>query len=1065
MPLDKTIKKVLIIGSGPIIIGQAAEFDYSGTQACKAVREEGIETVLVNSNPATIMTDSHIADKVYIEPLTEDTVEKIIAKERPDGILAGFGGQTALNLTMNLKENGVLDKYEVKLLGINSTAIKKAEDREEFKNLMEEIDEPIPKSIIATHLEECIEFVNKFGLPVIIRPAFTLGGTGGGIASTMDELKEICDRGIKLSPIGQILLEQSVAGWKELEYEVMRDAKDNCIIVCNMENLDPVGVHTGDSIVTAPSQTLTDKEYHMLRRSALKIIRNLKIEGGCNIQFALDPKSDKYIVIEVNPRVSRSSALASKAAGYPIAKIAAKIAIGYSLDELKNYVTKNSSACFEPALDYVVVKIPKWPFDKFNTAERHLGTQMKATGEVMAIDRNFESAILKAVTSLEGKMTGLRLEKFEYTTVRELLEKIKKQDDERIFAIAEAFRRGVEVSKIHEVTQIDNWYLNGINRIIDMEKTLQDKENKDKDNTIIEAKKMGFTIKEISRVSKVDEKYIDDLLNKNNVKPVFKMVDTCSGEFEAETPYYYSSYEAEDENEITDDKKIVVIGSGPIRIGQGIEFDYCCVHGVWAIKEAGYKSIIINNNPETVSTDFDTADKLYFESLYIDNVMNIIEKEKPEGVIVQFGGQTAINLADKLYKKGVKILGTSFESIDLAEDREKFSELLKKLNIPQAKGMAVTSMEEAYEAVEKIGYPVIVRPSYVIGGRAMQVVYDKPSLQKYMTEAVTLSTEHPVLIDKYIKGTEIEVDTIADGEDILIPGIMEHIERTGVHSGDSITMYPYHTLPEKVVDKLVEYTKSLAKALKVKGLMNIQYVYDGKNVYVIEVNPRASRTVPILSKVTGVPMVKLAVEILTGKKLKDLGYGTDLKKDNELYAVKVPVFSNEKLANVDIYLGPEMRSTGEVMGIDKDFNVAIYKGFKAAGIEVPKEGGNLYVSIKDVDKEESVPIIKKYMEFGYNIYTSLGTGKFLEKKGIECKVLRTDELMKAIGDGKVNLIINSPTKGNTVGTRGFSIRRKAAEYKVGAFTCIDTAKAFLTAIEVKKEESKVEYRAMKEYFK
>lgn len=1065
MPLDKTIKKVLIIGSGPIIIGQAAEFDYSGTQACKAVREEGIETVLVNSNPATIMTDSHIADKVYIEPLTEDTVEKIIAKERPDGILAGFGGQTALNLTMNLKENGVLDKYEVKLLGINSTAIKKAEDREEFKNLMEEIDEPIPKSIIATHLEECIEFVNKFGLPVIIRPAFTLGGTGGGIASTMDELKEICDRGIKLSPIGQILLEQSVAGWKELEYEVMRDAKDNCIIICNMENLDPVGVHTGDSIVTAPSQTLTDKEYHMLRRSALKIIRNLKIEGGCNIQFALDPKSDKYIVIEVNPRVSRSSALASKAAGYPIAKIAAKIAIGYSLDELKNYVTKNSSACFEPALDYVVVKIPKWPFDKFNTAERHLGTQMKATGEVMAIDRNFESAILKAVTSLEGKMTGLRLEKFEYTTVRELLEKIKKQDDERIFAIAEAFRRGVEVSKIHEVTQIDNWYLNGINRIIDMEKTLQDKENKDKDNTIIEAKKMGFTIKEISRVSKVDEKYIDDLLNKNNVKPVFKMVDTCSGEFEAETPYYYSSYEAEDENEITDDKKIVVIGSGPIRIGQGIEFDYCCVHGVWAIKEAGYKSIIINNNPETVSTDFDTADKLYFESLYIDNVMNIIEKEKPEGVIVQFGGQTAINLADKLYKKGVKILGTSFESIDLAEDREKFSELLKKLNIPQAKGMAVTSMEEAYEAVEKIGYPVIVRPSYVIGGRAMQVVYDKPSLQKYMTEAVTLSTEHPVLIDKYIKGTEIEVDTIADGEDILIPGIMEHIERTGVHSGDSITMYPYHTLPEKVVDKLVEYTKSLAKALKVKGLMNIQYVYDGKNVYVIEVNPRASRTVPILSKVTGVPMVKLAVEILTGKKLKDLGYGTDLKKDNELYAVKVPVFSNEKLANVDIYLGPEMRSTGEVMGIDKDFNVAIYKGFKAAGIEVPKEGGNLYVSIKDVDKEESVPIIKKYMEFGYNIYTSLGTGKFLEKKGIECKVLRTDELMKAIGDGKVNLIINSPTKGNTVGTRGFSIRRKAAEYKVGAFTCIDTAKAFLTAIEVKKEESKVEYRAMKEYFK
>ncbi|KHD38744.1 carbamoyl phosphate synthase large subunit [Clostridium acetobutylicum] len=1065
MPLDKTIKKVLIIGSGPIIIGQAAEFDYSGTQACKAVKEEGIETVLVNSNPATIMTDSHIADKVYIEPLTEEAVEKIIEKERPDGILAGFGGQTALNLAMNLNDAGVLDKYNVRLLGINSEAIKKAEDREEFKNLMEEIDEPVPKSIIATHIDECIDFVNKFGLPVIIRPAFTLGGTGGGIASTMEELKEICDRGIKMSPIGQILLEQSVAGWKELEYEVMRDAKDNCIIVCNMENLDPVGVHTGDSIVTAPSQTLTDKEYHMLRHSALKIIRNLKIEGGCNIQFALNPKSKDYIVIEVNPRVSRSSALASKAAGYPIAKIAAKIAVGYSLDELKNYVTKNSSACFEPALDYVVVKIPKWPFDKFNTAERHLGTQMKATGEVMAIDRNFESALLKAVTSLEGKISGLRLEKFEYTTVRELLEKIKKQDDERIFAIAEAFRRGVDVKQIHEVTEIDNWYLNGINRIIDMEKELQDENNKDKDKSIIKAKKMGFTVSEIARITSIDEGKIKNILNVNNVKPVFKMVDTCSGEFEAETPYYYSSYENEDENEVTDDKKIVVIGSGPIRIGQGIEFDYCCVHGVWAIKEAGYKSIIINNNPETVSTDFDTADKLYFESLYIDNVMNIIEKEKPEGVIVQFGGQTAINLADKLHKNGVRILGTSFESIDLAEDREKFSELLKKLNIPQAKGMAVTSMEEAYEAVKEIGYPVIVRPSYVIGGRAMQVVYDKLALQKYMTEAVTLSTEHPVLIDKYIKGTEIEVDTISDGEDILIPGIMEHIERTGVHSGDSITMYPYHTLPEEVVDKLVKYTKSLAKALEVKGLMNIQYVYDGENVYVIEVNPRASRTVPILSKVTGVPMVKLAVEILTGKKLKELGYGVNLKKDNKLYAVKVPVFSNEKLANVDIYLGPEMRSTGEVMGIDSDFEVAIYKGFRAAGIEVPKNGGNLYVSIKDVDKQESVPIIKKYTEFGYKIYASLGTGKFLQKQGIDCEVLRTDDLMKAIGDGKINLIINSPTRGNTLGTRGFSIRRKAAEYKVGAFTCIDTAKAFLTAIKVKREEAKVEYRAMKEYFK
>ncbi|WP_234121709.1 carbamoyl-phosphate synthase (glutamine-hydrolyzing) large subunit [Clostridium hydrogenum] len=1062
MPLDKTIKKVLIIGSGPIIIGQAAEFDYSGTQACKAIREEGIETVLVNSNPATIMTDSHIADKVYIEPLTVEALAEIIKNEKPDGILAGFGGQTALNLAMQLKEKGVLTENNVRLLGINSEAIKKAEDREAFKDLMEEINEPIPKSIIATHVDECVEFVNKYGLPVIIRPAYTLGGTGGGIATTMEELLEICSRGIKLSPIGQILLEQSVAGWKELEYEVMRDKKDNCIIVCNMENLDPVGVHTGDSIVTAPSQTLRDKEYHMLRNSALKIIRNLKIEGGCNIQFALDPKSSNYIVIEVNPRVSRSSALASKAAGYPISKIAAKIAIGYSLDELKNYVTKNSSACFEPALDYVVVKIPKWPFDKFNTAERHLGTQMKATGEVMAIDRTFENALLKAVTSIEGKMTGLRIEKFQYTTVRELIEKIKMQDDERIFAIAEVFRRGVEIEKVHEITQIDKWYLNGINNIVKMEKELEDKDIEDKTESIRKAKKMGFTVKEIARLTSMSENKIYKLTE--DVKPVYKMVDTCSGEFEAETPYYYSCYEKEDEDEITDDKKIIVLGSGPIRIGQGIEFDYCCVHGVWAIKEAGYKSITINNNPETVSTDFDTADKLYFESLYIDNVMDIIEKEKPEGVIVQLGGQTAINLAGKLNEKGVKILGTSFNSIDLAEDREKFSELLKKLEIPQAPGTAVTSMEEAYDAVAKLGYPVIVRPSYVIGGRAMQVVYDMAGLQKYMREAVTLSTEHPVLIDRYIKGTEIEVDTIADGEDILMPGIMEHIERTGVHSGDSITMYPYHTLPEEVIQTLTKYTNKLAKALEVKGLMNIQYVYDGKKVYVIEVNPRASRTVPILSKVTGVPMVKLAVEIITGKKLKDLGYGTGLKRDNKLYAVKVPVFSNEKLANVDTYLGPEMRSTGEVMGVDKKFEMAIYKGFRAAGYNIPTEG-NLYVSVKDVDKEESVPLVKKYKELGYKIYASKGTGDFLMGKGVECKVLTLNELMKAIDDEKVNLIINAPTKGNIVGTTGFRIRRKAAVYRVPVFTCIDTAEAFVTAIEVQKQNKKVEYLPMKEYFK
>ncbi|MDP4146007.1 MAG: carbamoyl-phosphate synthase (glutamine-hydrolyzing) large subunit [Bacillota bacterium] len=1060
MPLDKTIKKALILGSGPIIIGQAAEFDYSGTQACKAIKEEGIETILINSNPATIMTDSNIADKVYIEPLTEEVVEQIIIKEQPDGILAGFGGQTALNLAMNLRKKGVLDKYNVKLLGINSEAIVKAEDRDEFKKLMLDINEPIPESIIATHIDECVDFVNKHGFPVIIRPAYTLGGTGGGIAENMDELLDICDRGIKLSPIGQILLEQSVAGWKELEYEVVRDKKDNCIIICNMENIDPVGIHTGDSIVVAPSQTLRDSEHQMLRRSAIKIIRSLKIEGGCNIQFALDPKSNKYIVIEVNPRVSRSSALASKAVGYPIAKIAAKIAIGYSLDELKNYVTKNSSACFEPTLDYIVVKIPKWPFDKFGTAERVLGTQMKATGEVMSIDRTFEAAFLKAITSLEGKLTALRLDKFIGMTDRELVDKILKHDDERLFAIAETLRRGLSIDKLHELTKIDKWFLNGINNIIKMEIKLKAEKTTE---VMVEAKKMGFTIKEISNLTGIKEDEVKNILNSEKVSPVYKIVDTCSGEFEAETPYYYSCYENEDENEISDDKKIIVIGSGPIRIGQGIEFDYCCVHGVWGIKEAGFKSITINNNPETVSTDFDTADKLYFESLYIDNVMDIINQEKPEGVIVQFGGQTAINLAEELSKRGVKILGSSFESIDLAEDREKFGDLLKKLEIPMPEGTAVTSMEEAYDAVTTLGYPVIVRPSYVIGGRAMQVVYDKAALQKYMSEAVTLSTAHPVLIDKYVKGTEIEVDLISDGEDILIPGIMEHVERTGVHSGDSITMYPYHTLSKETVATLEKYSRALAKELKVVGLMNIQYVYDGNKVYVIEVNPRASRTVPILSKVTGVPMVKLAVDIITGKKLKDLGYGLGLNNDSKLHAIKVPVFSNEKLSDVDTYLGPEMKSTGEVMGVDVDFDIAVYKGFSACGMKIPT-GGNAYVSLKDVDKEEGLEIVKKYADLGFKLYSSEGTGDFLKSNGLQCEKMPINKLMKAIGDEGIDLIINTPTKGNNLNTVGFKIRRKAAVYRVPVFTCIDTASIFLTAINVKKSNKQVQYRAMDEYF-
>ncbi|TCO71064.1 carbamoyl-phosphate synthase (glutamine-hydrolyzing) large subunit [Marinisporobacter balticus] len=1060
MPIDQTLKKVMIIGSGPIIIGQAAEFDYSGTQACKAIKEEGIETILVNSNPATIMTDTNVADKVYIEPLNVESVEKIIAQEKPDGILPGFGGQTGLNLAMKLSEMGILDKYGVKLLGTNSETIKKAEDREEFKKLMIEIDEPIPMSIIATKLEECEAFVENHGYPVIIRPAYTLGGTGGGIASNYDQLIEICQRGIENSPIGQILLEQSVAGWKEIEYEVIRDKKDNCIIICNMENMDPVGVHTGDSIVVAPSQTLRDKEYQMLRQSSIKIIRSLKIEGGCNIQFALDPKSNNYIVIEVNPRVSRSSALASKAAGYPIAKIGAKIAIGFSLDELKNYVTKNSSACFEPSLDYIVVKFPKWPFDKFNKAERTLGTQMKATGEVMAISRSFESAILKALICLESKFTGLRMFSIMDMNTEALNNKIKKCDDERIFALAEALRRGRTVSELHEMTQIDPWFLNGLNNIINMENRLQ-KEKMD-EKLLYEAEAMGFTDKEISDLTEIQYEKLQKMRKEYDIHPVYKMVDTCSGEFDAQTPYYYSCYEEEDENIISDKKKVLVIGSGPIRIGQGIEFDYSCVHGVWAIKEAGYESIMMNNNPETVSTDFDTADKLYFESLYIDDVMNVVNNEKPEGVILQLGGQTSVNLAPKLFERGVNILGTSYQSMDMAEDRDKFRNFLEKIEIPSPTGKAVTSMEEALETVEILGYPVVVRPSYVIGGRAMQVVYDLEGLKRYMQEAVNLSKKYPILIDKYVKGIEIEVDAIGDGEDILIPGIMEHVERTGVHSGDSITIYPHITLNQDTIDKLVAYTKKIAKGLDIIGLVNIQYVFDGKDIYVIEVNPRASRTVPILSKVTGVPMVKLAVDAMLGKKLKDSDYGIGLMEKKNLYAVKVPVFSGEKLADVDMHLGPEMKSTGEVLGIDRDLNKAIYKGFSASGIKIPTEGA-IYVSLKAVDKEEGLEIIRDYVDLGFKLYGSVGTANFLNKHNVSCETIPLFEVDKRIADGTINMMINTPTRGNNEYSLGFRIRRKMTEYRLPIFTCIDTARIFKVAIEIRKNNEEIEHKTLAQY--
>lgn len=1059
MPVDKSLKKVMIIGSGPIVIGQAAEFDYSGTQACKAIREEGILVVLVNSNPATIMTDENMADKVYIEPLTVECIEKIIEIERPDGILAGFGGQTALNLAMELKNSGILEKFNVKLLGVNEDAIKKAEDRESFKELMTSIGEPIALGMTTTSMDECLEFVSLYGYPVIIRPAYTLGGTGGGIAYDRKELTDIAGLGMKLSPIGQILLEQSVAGWKEIEYEVIRDARDNCIIICNMENVDPVGIHTGDSIVVAPSQTLRDKEYQMLRDASIKIIRSLKIEGGCNIQFALDPLSSSYIVIEVNPRVSRSSALASKAAGYPIAKIAAKIAIGYSLDELKNYATKSSSACFEPTLDYIVVKIPKWPFDKFSGAYRTLGTQMKATGEVMAISRTFESALLKAVICLEGKFTGLRLKNIMDLSEDELISKIEKHDDERIFAIAEALRRGISVEGLYEITKIDRWFLFGINNIVEMEQSLK--------NSILDAKlllnaeAMGFTDEEICELSSMDGETVQKIRKENGIYPVYKMVDTCSGEFESETPYYYSCYEYEDEDYVTDDKKIIVIGSGPIRIGQGIEFDYCCVHGVLSIKEAGYKAIIINNNPETVSTDFDTADKLYFESLYIDDVMNVYRKENPEGVIVQFGGQTSINLAPGLYKRGAKILGTSYKSIDLAEDRDKFSKLLKSLGIKAPLGMSAVNLEGCLKAGKELGYPVIVRPSYVIGGRAMKVVYSRDALMDYVKDA-NLSEASPLYIDKYIKGTEIEVDAIGDGEDILIPGIMEHIEKTGIHSGDSITVYPSMTLSDATIDTLVDYTKRIANALEVIGLINIQYVFDGKDVYVIEANPRASRTVPIISKVTAVPMVKLAVSAMLGKKLKDSKYGTGLMKPKKLHAVKVPVFSSEKLADVDIYLGPEMKSTGEVMGLDEDLDKAIYKGFRASGIQIPVEG-NIYVSLSDDMKVECTEVMKLYRDCGFKLYGSPGTGGFLNKMGIECEIVEKPDICDMLSKCMIDIMINCPCKGSDPETWGFKIRRKASECRISVFTSIDTAKAFLTAIKMKKNKEHIVYRPLDYY--
>ncbi|WP_324825055.1 carbamoyl-phosphate synthase (glutamine-hydrolyzing) large subunit [Sinanaerobacter sp. ZZT-01] len=1064
MPKNLSLKKILILGSGPIIIGQAAEFDYSGTQACKAIREEGIETVLVNSNPATIMTDPGIADRVYLEPLKLEFLEKIIEKEQPDGILAGFGGQTALNLAMHLADKGILKKYNVSLLGVNQESIQKAEDREEFRQLMLTIDEPIPPSIIATSLEECETFAEKVGYPLIIRPAYTLGGTGGGFANNNEELKVQCQIGMENSSIGQILLEKSVAGWKEIEYEVMRDAKDNCIIICNMENFDPVGVHTGDSIVVAPSQTLRDTEYQMLRNASLKIIRSLKIEGGCNIQFALDPKSNHYIVIEVNPRVSRSSALASKAAGYPIAKIAAKIALGYHLDELKNYVTGDTSACFEPTLDYCVVKVPTWPFDKFQTASRKLGTQMKATGEVMAISNSFENALLKALTSFDNKNNGLRIPWIQALPKKELSTMLSVPNDQRIYALAEALRRDTTIDALHEQTEIDTWFLTALKRITDMEQTLAASPLTPK--LMLEAEAMGFTDQEIKDLSKLHRAAMQDIRIYNDIFPVYKMVDTCGGEFECHTPYYYSCFDKEDESQISDQKKVLVIGSGPIRIGQGIEFDYCCVHGIWALQNAGYEAIMINNNPETVSTDFDTSDKLYFESLHMDDVMNVIKKERPEGVIVQFGGQTSLNLAQRLAERSIHILGTSYASIDLAEDREKFSCLLKELGIPTPKGFSVTTIGQAFSAASQLQYPLMVRPSYVIGGRAMQVVYNDAELEKYLREAVSLSTEHPVLIDRYIQGKEIEVDAISDGEDILIPGIMEHIEKTGVHSGDSISVYPPYTLSEDIISALTAYTEKISRALGVKGLINIQYAYDGKEIYVIEVNPRASRTVPILSKVTGIPMVKLAVDVMLGSKLEDMRFGTGLFKNRALHAVKIPVFSSEKLADMDVALGPEMRSTGEVLGIDSEFSDAVYKGFLASGVLIPKKG-NLYISLRDSEKTEfSADIIKEYRAHGFSVSGSEGTVNFLNQHRIPASILSEEEVLLAIQNKNMALVVNVPEHLNDPQSGAFHIRRKATDCHVPVLTCMDTVKAFLLAIKIEQQEkrkSSIKVQALEAY--
>ena len=1056
MPRDLRIKKVLVIGSGPIVIGQAAEFDYAGTQACRSLKEEGIEVVLLNSNPATIMTDKDIADEVYIEPLTVPVLEKIIEKEKPDSILPTLGGQAGLNLAMEIAETGFLEEHNCRLIGTTSETIKKAEDRLEFKETMEKINEPCAPSLVVETVEDGIEFTNKIGYPVVLRPAYTLGGSGGGIAHNQHELVEILENGLRLSRVGQVLVERCIAGWKEIEYEVMRDSAGNCITVCNMENIDPVGVHTGDSIVVAPSQTLGDKEHQMLRTSALNIINELNITGGCNVQYALHPESFEYCVIEVNPRVSRSSALASKATGYPIAKVAAKIALGYTLDEIKNAITQKTYASFEPTLDYCVVKIPRLPFDKFITASRKLTTQMKATGEVMSICNNFEGALMKAIRSLEQHVECLMDYDFSELSDDELEDMLHKVDDRRIWVIAEALRRGVSYEHIHEITMIDEWFIDKLAIIVEMENTLK---NETLTSEVLrQAKRIEFPDTVISRLTGKSVDEIKQMRYDNDIVASYKMVDTCAAEFEAATPYYYSVYGGEDEAiETKPKKKVLVLGSGPIRIGQGIEFDFCSVHCTWAFKEEGYETIIVNNNPETVSTDFDIADKLYFEPLTPEDVENIVNIEKPDGAVVQFGGQTAIKLTEALMKMGVPILGTDAKDVDAAEDRELFDEILEQCGIPRPTGGTVFTAEEAKEVANKLGYPVLVRPSYVLGGQGMQIATCDEEVEEFMEIINRIAQDHPILVDKYLQGTEVEVDAICDGDDILIPGVMEHIERAGVHSGDSISVYPAYTLSQDIIDTIEDYTKKLAMSLHVKGMINIQFIVCDGQVYVIEVNPRSSRTVPYISKVTGIPIVKLATKCIIGHKIKELGYTPGLQPNADHYAIKMPVFSFEKIRGAETSLGPEMKSTGECLGIAKTFNEALYKAFLGAGVVLPKHK-KIIMSVKDADKQEIIPLAKRFEKLGYEIYATRSTADVLRENGVDAiKVNKIHQeaptVMDLLLEHKIDIVIDTPTQGRDKNRDGFLIRRTSIETGVNCFTSLDTVDALLTSLESNAKEN------------